>query len=500
MALVDRLLDGSSADAASAPTGRPGHHAERRPGDGLLPVQQRRRRRPARPRRARPGAGDDPRLGRPSRQRDQRHLPCRPPGAVRLHPPVAAVSGHRPGVPTRARARAGVTPSTCRWRPGSGDPSYRSLVDDVAVPLARAFAPQLVLISAGFDAHAEDPLADCEVTDDGFAAMTRSMREVCAELGAAGGGAGGRVRARRPGPVGGGDPRRLWALAPRAAGGRGVAAGAGARRLGLARERLARRWPVAGRSGAGGASGPAARGAGSGTISMNIRCTPSPRALSRAAPARRRAPGGHRVSGELAPPARGRGPADRPRQVGGESGRPRSRRQTGRTASRARPPAPRGRSRPGWPARAHRRPAPRASASPNPSRSEGTSTALAALTHSGTASGVDVAQAEQRDLAGDLRGAPVEALLGPRGVGGEQQAGRSGSSPSSARASRAVDRSEAVQIDAARAAPATRPPDGPARNLARQRLGDHGDQVHQPQAGQRHRPRARDGRDRCRAA
>jgi acetoin utilization deacetylase AcuC-like enzyme len=65
---------------------------------------------------------------------------------------------------------------------GSGDADYRSLVDHVAVPLARAFAPQLVLISAGFDAHREDPLADCQVTDAGFAAMARSMRRVCDEL------------------------------------------------------------------------------------------------------------------------------------------------------------------------------------------------------------------------------------------------------------------------------------------------------------------------------
>jgi acetoin utilization deacetylase AcuC-like enzyme len=65
---------------------------------------------------------------------------------------------------------------------GSGDAVYRSLVDHVAVPLARAFTPQLLLISAGFDAHREDPLADCQVTDEGFAAMARSLRRVCDEL------------------------------------------------------------------------------------------------------------------------------------------------------------------------------------------------------------------------------------------------------------------------------------------------------------------------------
>ena len=66
--------------------------------------------------------------------------------------------------------------------PGSGDDVYRSLVDGVAVPLAREFASELVLISAGFDAHREDPLAQCLVTEAGFAAMAASVRDVSAEL------------------------------------------------------------------------------------------------------------------------------------------------------------------------------------------------------------------------------------------------------------------------------------------------------------------------------
>jgi acetoin utilization deacetylase AcuC-like enzyme len=69
--------------------------------------------------------------------------------------------------------------------PGTGDDGYRSLIDHVAVPLARRYAPRLLLISAGFDAHLEDPLADCRVTDAGFAAMTRSLRDCCVERGVA---------------------------------------------------------------------------------------------------------------------------------------------------------------------------------------------------------------------------------------------------------------------------------------------------------------------------
>ncbi|MBV9818261.1 MAG: histone deacetylase [Solirubrobacterales bacterium] len=66
----------------------------------------------------------------------------------------------------------------------SGDDVFVSLVRDVAVPLARSFAPQLVLLSAGFDAHAEDPLANCEVTEAGYAAMAALMREFGEELAA----------------------------------------------------------------------------------------------------------------------------------------------------------------------------------------------------------------------------------------------------------------------------------------------------------------------------
>jgi len=67
-------------------------------------------------------------------------------------------------------------------KPGSDDGVFCSLVDRVAVPLARAFAPQLVLISAGYDAHREDPLGECRMTEAGYAAMTRAMRSVCRTL------------------------------------------------------------------------------------------------------------------------------------------------------------------------------------------------------------------------------------------------------------------------------------------------------------------------------
>jgi acetoin utilization deacetylase AcuC-like enzyme len=67
---------------------------------------------------------------------------------------------------------------------GTGDAAFRSLVEHVLVPLIGAYEPQLVLVSAGFDAHAADPLATCRMTESGFAGMTASLRRACEAVGA----------------------------------------------------------------------------------------------------------------------------------------------------------------------------------------------------------------------------------------------------------------------------------------------------------------------------
>jgi acetoin utilization deacetylase AcuC-like enzyme len=67
---------------------------------------------------------------------------------------------------------------------GSGDAVYRSLVAHVVAPLMAEWEPQLVLVSAGFDAHSADPLASCTVTEAGFAGMTASLRAACDAVGA----------------------------------------------------------------------------------------------------------------------------------------------------------------------------------------------------------------------------------------------------------------------------------------------------------------------------
>jgi acetoin utilization deacetylase AcuC-like enzyme len=67
---------------------------------------------------------------------------------------------------------------------GSGDETFCSLVEHVVLPLLREFRPGLVLISAGFDAHADDPLAGCEVTDAGYGRMASALHGAATELGA----------------------------------------------------------------------------------------------------------------------------------------------------------------------------------------------------------------------------------------------------------------------------------------------------------------------------
>ena len=68
--------------------------------------------------------------------------------------------------------------------PGSGDAEWQSLVEHVALPPARAFDPQLVLISAGFDAHRADPLASCMLSTESFGQMALRARGLADAVGA----------------------------------------------------------------------------------------------------------------------------------------------------------------------------------------------------------------------------------------------------------------------------------------------------------------------------
>ncbi len=56
---------------------------------------------------------------------------------------------------------------------GSGDADYAAVFSTVVEPAVGRFDPDLVLVSAGFDAHQDDPLAMMEVTEDGFRELAR---------------------------------------------------------------------------------------------------------------------------------------------------------------------------------------------------------------------------------------------------------------------------------------------------------------------------------------
>lgn len=63
---------------------------------------------------------------------------------------------------------------------GEGDDAYRAIFLKSLVPAADAFKPEFVMISAGFDAHKDDPLASMGLTEEGYAELTRIVAGIAA--------------------------------------------------------------------------------------------------------------------------------------------------------------------------------------------------------------------------------------------------------------------------------------------------------------------------------
>jgi acetoin utilization deacetylase AcuC-like enzyme len=59
--------------------------------------------------------------------------------------------------------------------PGVGDAEYQSAIELKVAPALEDFAPEFLLLSAGFDAHRDDPLAQINLTEQGFGQLTRSL-------------------------------------------------------------------------------------------------------------------------------------------------------------------------------------------------------------------------------------------------------------------------------------------------------------------------------------
>ncbi len=68
--------------------------------------------------------------------------------------------------------------------PGAGSEEFLALVEHVLVPIGRAYAPDLIVISAGYDAHRDDPLASCMVETAAYGEMTAALRALGDDLGA----------------------------------------------------------------------------------------------------------------------------------------------------------------------------------------------------------------------------------------------------------------------------------------------------------------------------
>lgn len=62
--------------------------------------------------------------------------------------------------------------------PGFGDGEFLTLFTAILAPVALEFRPDLVLVSAGFDIHADDPMGGMKVTARGFAALTRAVLDI----------------------------------------------------------------------------------------------------------------------------------------------------------------------------------------------------------------------------------------------------------------------------------------------------------------------------------
>jgi acetoin utilization deacetylase AcuC-like enzyme len=63
-------------------------------------------------------------------------------------------------------------------RPGDGGDPFKEAFESRILPALRSFSPDLVLISAGFDAHRDDPLANLQLTEPDFAWATAKIAEV----------------------------------------------------------------------------------------------------------------------------------------------------------------------------------------------------------------------------------------------------------------------------------------------------------------------------------
>ena len=96
-------------------------------------------------------------------------------------PRVLYASSHQwplyPGTGARGETGAGNIVNA-PLRPGSGSKEFRAASEEILLPAIDSFAPELVMISAGFDAHRLDPLANLDLDADDYAWITTRLVEI----------------------------------------------------------------------------------------------------------------------------------------------------------------------------------------------------------------------------------------------------------------------------------------------------------------------------------
>ena len=83
----------------------------------------------------------------------------------------------------RGHGHAAGTKHNVPLRPGDGDERFVAAWTETLLPAMEDFAPQAILLSAGFDAHRSDPLAHLEVTEAGYGRVARALGGLVARLG-----------------------------------------------------------------------------------------------------------------------------------------------------------------------------------------------------------------------------------------------------------------------------------------------------------------------------
>jgi len=66
-------------------------------------------------------------------------------------------------------------------KPGTDGAAFRRIYEDLVLPQLDRFAPELVLVSAGFDAHRDDPLAALDLLEEDFAWVTGALCDIAAK-------------------------------------------------------------------------------------------------------------------------------------------------------------------------------------------------------------------------------------------------------------------------------------------------------------------------------